>query len=152
MWLLYCIGLGLIIAEITLVPGVGIIGVAGFLCLLASAIWMTQVYSLATGSLLFLAGLIGAAIVFFGFLRSPASKRFVLSRTIQKPKGYEEWLKMGSRGLTSTPLYPSGKALFVVDGSETLLDVSSGGEFIEQGKEIQVQAIEGTRIFVSAIS
>ena len=152
MWLLYFIGLGLIIVEITLVPGIGVTGVAGFLCLLAAAIWMSQVYSLATGSLLFLAGLVGAAILFFAFLHSPASKRFVLSRTIQKPKGYEEWLKVGSRGFTSTPLYPSGKALFVVDGSETLIDVSSGGEFIEQGKEIQVQAIEGTRIFVSAIS
>ena len=54
---------------------------------------------------------------------------------------------VGSRGMTSTQLTPSGKAR--VEGH--LLDVIADCELIERGTEIEIVEVQGNRVFVRPV-
>ena len=54
---------------------------------------------------------------------------------------------MGKTGVTDTPLRPAGMAEF--DGVK--LSVVSEGEFIESGREVTVERVEGNRIVVREV-
>jgi membrane-bound serine protease (ClpP class) len=56
-------------------------------------------------------------------------------------------VQVGQKGVSLSQLRPAGKAKF----GRVRLDVVSGGELIEAGKQIAVEVVEGNRIVVKEI-
>jgi membrane-bound ClpP family serine protease len=56
-------------------------------------------------------------------------------------------VEVGQRGISLSQLRPAGKAKF----GGLRVDVVSGGELIEAGREIVVEVVEGNRIVVKEI-
>jgi len=152
MWFLILTGLVLVFLELFFVPGHGVPGIVGFILLLVGIYLVGRNYGAIAAAGLFFAAIILIAGSFILFFRSSASKWIVLRSPSSSLSVSEELLlKIGARGFCRTPLYPTGKALFVVDGREKTIDVSTYGEYVEEGKEIEVVKVEGSRVTVKAL-
>ncbi|MCC7264160.1 MAG: nodulation protein NfeD [Candidatus Latescibacteria bacterium] len=159
--LLFVVGVGLLIAEIFFIPGFGVAGLAGMLCIVGSLL-LTQMGNFDLWSLEDLAGLIsrlavslmaaiGLAALFLRSLpRIGAFNRLVLQREAPSSEGFvsasteHDQELVGLEGVTLTYLRPVGVGVF---GSRRL-DVIAEGEFIEANKPIRIVAAHGNRILV----
>lgn len=162
--ILFLIGLVLLLVEIFIIPGFGVAGISGVLCISASLIlsqqdfifpefqWQREV--LLENLLSIGIGLIGSllciTIIFTFFRRLPLFRRLVLEENQDSKAGFqvqaetEEMPGMGETGITVTTLRPSGKARF---GGKNIAVVSNG-EFIEIDTKVEVTAISGNRVEV----
>jgi membrane-bound serine protease (ClpP class) len=154
--ILFTIGVVLLLLEIFVVPGFGITGISGILCVSFSII-MTfgGIYSAvhAVAKIITLsAGLLTAL-----YLWGPKLKlfdKFVLNNNMTTENGFVavdssgyEHLA-GLEGVAVSPCRPSGKAKI---GDERY-DVISDGEFIEKGARVTVRKVDGTKITVRQLS
>ena len=155
--LLAAAGMLLIGAEVFVIPGFGVAGIAGIVALMAG-LGMTLVGAGATTSIL-IAALgrvavsaliaIGGGLVLMRVLpHLPYGDRFVLKDNMDAGAGYAataaEKAWMGQTGTAVSPLRPAGIA--EIGGSR--LDVVSDGGFIEALSAIEVTRVDGNRIVV----
>ena len=151
VFLLFILGLILMVAEIFVIPGFGIPGFLGLV-----AIGGSIVLSYATSSQGLAA--LGLSLVWTFFLVSLALqflkksgffRRIVLQTSLSGEGGYSavpayrEYI--GKSGRVVNPLRPAGVVEFE-DGER--LDVVSEGAFIAGGEEVKVVKVEGRRIVV----
>ena len=167
--LLFVAGLTCILLELFVLPGTAIFGMGGGLLVLASIILASQTFVIPRNdyqltqlrdSLLSLVaagiGVVVLAVLMQRFLpRTPLFGHMVL----EPPSGEElEHLShreamveldylLGQRGITTTPLLPSGKARF---GGQ-LVDVTAEGEVIGRGSEVVVVQAHGNRVIVRSV-
>ena len=151
-------GLGLILLEMLVIPGFGIVGLGGigfmlyglYLLLLPDVPVGEEIMEQAMDG--FIIGLIGAAIGLVLLIRLMMKTKFwdqLTSPDIQKKEdGYSNtqgWETLdGLTGVADTALHPSG---WVKIGEQRVFVVSEGG-FIDQGKEITVLSVDGNRVLV----
>ena len=151
-------GLGLILLEMLVIPGFGIVGLGGigfmlyglYLLLLPDIPVGEEIMEQAMDG--FIIGLIGAAIGLVLLIRLMMKTKFwdqLTSPDIQKKEdGYSNtqgWETLdGLTGVADTDLHPSG---WVKIGEQRVFVVSEGG-FIDQGKEITVLSVDGNRVLV----
>ncbi len=156
--LLALAGVLLLALEVFVIPGFGIAGVLGIVCILASLVLSlvgpgdtSAVVLEAAGRVVFaLLFALLASLVLLRFLpRIPFGRRLVLERGLAAAKGYSSapesdahWL--GKKGRASSPLRPAGIA--EIDGQR--VDVVSEGELIDAGQFIEVARVDGNRIVV----
>lgn len=144
---LFVVGFLLIAAEVFL-PGL-ILGMIGFLCLVASVIVVYVQYGSAAGlTATFVVGglsLAGFVIWLFLFPRTFIGRRIML-RTQQPPDQTAEEHRglIGETGEALTPLRPSGTAR--IGGKR--VDVTTVGDFLEPGAMLLVVAVDGMRVAV----
>jgi membrane-bound serine protease (ClpP class) len=161
---LFVAGVGLLVAEIFFIPGFGVVGLAGVLCIVGSLL-LTQMGSFELWSLeefaglvsrltLSLAGAIGLAALFLRSLpKIGAFSRLVLQRQAPSSEGFvaasteHDQDLVGLEGVTLTYLRPVGVGLF----GGRRLDVIAEGEFIEANKLIRIVAAHGNRILVRSV-
>lgn len=157
-------GFALFMAEIYLFPGTFIAGALGLLLMLAALSLSFQSFTVPDpempwemqdmlDNLALTFGMAAAAIVipfaavrFLGD-RLPARGGIISAATLAgaRVESAEVALtSVGMPGIAKTPLRPTGKAL--LDGHT--LEVSSRGEFIEAGAEVEVFRIDGNTIVV----
>lgn len=141
-------GLLLMLIEIFLVPGLGVAGILGFLMSMAAVYLIGRDHGALMAIAAFLASMAIVVGCFFAFLRSPASRAFIHKGNIAEKSHSNMERYSGARGVSVTRLSPTGKACFVLDGKESVLEVSSEGEFIDPERDIEVSKVEGHRIFV----
>jgi membrane-bound serine protease (ClpP class) len=162
--LLFVIGLVLLVIELFLIPGFGVVGIAGILLVVLSLVlsmqgfvwpryeWEWSVFR--RNILVVLTGSVGA-IAAFAVLASVIPRVKLFSRltlqTEQTPdQGYtvqppgSTALLVGKKGCAITTLRPSGKAEF---GGE-VLPVETDGEFCSAGDPVQIIEVSGNRILV----
>ncbi len=164
--LLLGIGLGLLVLEIFVIPGFGIAGVTGTLCLVAAIYlalvdvpiprysWDYQQLSRATTSAA-TALLSGCALIVLVFRYLPQSRwgrRFMLVTELGVDSGYigvslEAMPAIGAHGTAYTVLRPAGR----VQIGERLVDAQTAGDFIEQGTPVQVIQIVGNAVVVETV-
>ena len=161
---LFVVGVGLLLAEIFVIPGFGIAGVAGLIAVVFSlgvslignigfdfpsgAAVSSAVMTLAVTFVLFI-------ILLFSLGRYlPRSERFnqlVLQPALSSDMGYtsadSHFEFLGKHGLSTTPLRPSGSA----EISGKRVDVVTDGEFIESGTPVEVVDVQGARVQVRAV-
>ena len=151
-------GLGLILLEMLVIPGFGIVGLGGigfmlyglYLLLLPDVPVGEEIMEQAMDG--FIIGLIGAAIGLVLLIRLMMKTKFwdqLTSPDIKKKEdGYSNtqgWETLdGLTGVADTDLHPSG---WVKIGEQRVFVVSEGG-FIDQGKEITVLSVDGNRVLV----
>jgi membrane-bound serine protease (ClpP class) len=156
--LLVAAGTLLIAAEVFVIPGFGVAGIAGIAALVAG-LGMTLVGEGATTSMVIGALgrvaisvllAIGGALVLLRVLpHLPYGRRFVLTEDMNADLGYasapetdRSWL--GQTGTAVSPLRPAG----IAEIAGTRLDVVSDGGFIEALTAIEVTRVDGNRIVV----
>ncbi len=163
--LLFIVGLILLLIEVFLIPGFGVVGITGIIMMAAGLLLSFQDFflpgaqqpwqavMLRTNFLVVLGGIGIAVLCFMAVARFlpqlPFFRRLVL-RTEQRAEdgvvvgGPEFTALVGKNGMALTPLHPSGKV--EVDGVK--YDVVAEGAFLDKGAPIEVIQVEGARIVV----
>ncbi|KAA9331334.1 hypothetical protein F0P96_13875 [Hymenobacter busanensis] len=151
-WLLIVVlllfGALFVVAEVLLIPGTTIVGLAGFI-MLTVGIWLSY-RDLGTSAghvLLGSATVLVAAVVWIG-LRPQSVNRFALTtkNTARVDDVRRPDVAPGQLGRTLSALRPAGTVLF---GDERR-EATTLGEFVGAGATVQVLRIEQNRIVVAA--
>ncbi len=142
--LLLIAGTILILTEIFIVPGLSIAGIVGFLFVMGACYLIGRDHGALTAIASFVGVMTIVSLAFFAYIRSPASKRFVLKTTLKARTFDESKLKAGDLGRALTDLRPTGKVQF----GDEILEALTEGEFIESGAELVIIRSEGSKIFV----
>jgi membrane-bound serine protease (ClpP class) len=160
--LMFIIGLGLLLAEIFIIPGFGIAGIAGIILIFASIFLSLlgnrpfidmEAVSLAiiqvSGAILF--ALIGIFILAKYLPKSKVFNRLVLSQAEKAEHGFVSYPSVqeliGKEGIAFTTLRPGGTA--EIDGQR--IDVVANSEYIDKGARIKVLRVEGIKVVVTAL-
>lgn len=162
---LFVVGLILIVVEVAVIPGFGVVGVAGIACTVVGLVLALQTGSwpdlrlpqaraamleaLFSTSIGFL-GLLGAAATIARFFpHVPLLNRLVqtgeLEATVASPADIE---LLGRHGRALSDLRPSGK----VEVGELIIDATTTGAYLERGARVRVARVDGNRIVVEAES
>jgi membrane-bound serine protease (ClpP class) len=161
------VGVGLLVAEIFIIPGFGVAGISGIVLTVSSLILImlnndnfnfdyVPMRSLLMASLATIGGLTGGALLlFFGGAKlsnTNAFKKMALTDTQSSARGYsvntEENSFLGKQGVAHTILRPSGKVLI----DQQVYDAFTQGDFIEKGEAIEVISTEGVTLKVKRIA
>jgi membrane-bound serine protease (ClpP class) len=162
--ILFVVGLGLLVVEVFVLPGFGVAGVTGIVCIFA-ALLLTLVglpleVTLSTGAYAEpLTRVLGALVVTMLLMlvaarylpRTRHGQRLVLGAATDKGGGFvsapEPTRLLGAEGVAETDLRPVGVGRF---GDERI-DVVSEGVLIARGTRLRVVQVEGARVVVRAI-
>jgi membrane-bound serine protease (ClpP class) len=160
--LLFVIGLGLLLAEIFVIPGFGVAGISGIILIFAS-IFLSLLGSdpfidmrAVSIAIIQLSGAILFALLGMFFLvkylpKSTAFNKLVLAESEKAEKGFVSYPSekelIGKIGVAFTTLRPGGTAEF--DGKR--VDVVADSEYIDQGAKIKVLRVEGIKVVVTPV-
>ena len=151
-------GLSLILLEMLVIPGFGIVGIVGigfmlyglYLLLLPEVPVGEEVLGQAMDG--FLIGLVGAiiGIVLLGklMIRSKFWEQLTAPSSQKKDQGFSNtqgWEDLqGKLAITDTDLHPSG---WINIDDQRIFVLSEGG-FIEKGKKVTILSVDGNRVLV----
>ena len=161
--LISILGIILIILEIFVIPGFGVIGITGILLLLFglttsmlnnrgfdfSGVSTQQSFSALAVVLL---SMVGALTLFIFsskvFSNSPAFKKMVLHESMDSSHGFKvsslDSINIGERGVAHSTLRPSGK----VEINGRILSATAEAGFIEAGKSVEVTGLQSSAMLV----
>jgi membrane-bound serine protease (ClpP class) len=142
---LMVIGVILMVIEVLVIPGFGLIGVLGGIAMLA-ACWIAFSYSGAGyGALSVVAGLLSSGLVFWVLPKTSSGKKMVLNAAIDNSAADPSLRGLLDReGVAMSDLRPSGAVK--IDGRP--VDVVTEGEYVERGTKVRVVRVEGARVVV----
>lgn len=147
---LIVLGLGLVVAEVYLIPGFNVVGIAGALAMLLGVGYAFVTYGLGGGVLASLGAMVAAGALFWALWQSGAWSRFVLATGLAPGSGADDGEQeqrrrlLGRVGTAVTPLRPAGVA--EVDGLR--VEVQTEGGFISAGSAVRIVAMDRRRFFV----
>ena len=162
--ILFTAGVILLMLELLVIPGFGIVGILGIVAIFSSLVLslvgrfdlltFNDLVTLAISKVIvaFIGSMIFAVVFFKIFPRTSVGKQVILQDSEAQEDGYvaqktERAALIGQIGVTLTWLHPSGTAIF--DGRR--FDVVTEGEFIEKNREVEVIDVEGMRIVAREI-
>ncbi len=160
--IMFVIGLGLLLAEIFVIPGFGVAGISGiiliflsiFLSLLGSKpfIDMERVsIAIIQISGAILVALIGIFLLAKYLPKSTIFNKLVLGQSEKADEGFVSFPTIseliGKEGIAYTTLRPGGTA--EIDGKR--VDVVADSEYIDRGTKIRVLRVEGIKVVVTPI-
>lgn len=168
--MLFVTGIAFLALEIFVLPGFGIFGLGGGAMVLGSLVLASQTFVFPHNAYQFwqmerslwtVAGAVAGILLVAMLLRRWLPKAPILGSILLEPPSEAETVTIrqrealldahdlvGTRGTTTTPLVPGGKARF---GSR-VLDVVAEGELIGRGAEVVVVEVQGNRIVVQPVS
>lgn len=157
------IGVVLIVAEIFVIPGFGVAGIAGITLTVVSLILImlnndffnfefVPLGDIVVATTVAFAGLTGGMVVLFvggsRIMKSKAFQRMALTETQESSKGYtvntQPEIMTGKTGTAYTVLRPSGKVMI----GEQIFDAFTRGDYVEKGESIIVIEREGVTLKV----
>jgi membrane-bound serine protease (ClpP class) len=170
--ILLAVGAGLIALEVFVIPGFGVTGIAGILCVIAALVLSTIGLPLkvvvATGawvepltrvSIAMVITVVGLIIAARYLPRTRAFSGLILNSSLASstqahalgnaPSSFvsaDESKYVGQSGVAESDLRPVGVARF----GEQRVDVVSEGDYVRAGSRVRVIAVEGARIVVRA--
>lgn len=145
---LILVGFVLILAEILVIPGVGVAGVLGLLSLGGSCYYAFYEFGSLTGGIV--TGVMALILLLLTVyvLRAKTWKRFALETNIDsKAVSAERVLEVGDRGKTVTRLAPMG----AVRVGDNVVEVKALEGMIDTDVEVEVVLIEDNKIYVSPL-
>lgn len=144
--LLCIVGSALVFAEM-LIPGFGVFGILGSVCLLGTAFLVAKVYGI-TAFLITVVLLVIAFALMIVLAKKSGFYNKVVLRDKQEAQDFDESTLqglLGAEGVTQTTLRPFG----VADFQGKMVDVCSNGDFIDRGKRVRVTQIQGKTVTVA---
>jgi len=164
--LIFLLGIVLVLMEVFVIPGFGVVGLSGILMILAGmglvayghwpnspGEWMGLIQAMAPFGLSLMGSIVLAGFVLRFIPHIPFFNNLIIERsmdakaTAPDPTTDKHHL-LGKTGLTTTPLRPSGTAL--IQGQ--YLDVISEGDFIEANCPVEVMDLSQGRIIVRSLT
>ena len=162
--ILFVVGIILLLLEIFVIPGFGVSGVLGIVCVVASLVLagiddftfdflpdftsaiIRSLFFVVSCSLLSLFGSIWLSRKLFGSRRLPLALP-AAQNVAAGPAGVDMAVKeeIGKVGITFTDLRPAGKVMI---GNEVYDAVSDTGAFIERGKVVRVVKYQAGQVYV----
>ncbi|HPD64573.1 MAG TPA: NfeD family protein [Bacteroidia bacterium] len=167
--LVFILGVGLMILEIFVLPGFGIAGISGIVLMLTGLIlsMVDNVYfdfkftaadEVVRALLVVMSSFIISVIVIFAtggqMIRSKPFQRLVLQSALEKPDFRESESKeeraslSGMKGITITPMRPSGK----IQIGENVYNALTEGEYLKKNTSVVVVNDFGNKIIVRECS
>ena len=146
---LILVGIVLMIAEILLIPGIGVAGILGLLSMGGSCWYAFYEFGNVTGGIV--TGVTAVVLVAFAVivLRAKTWKRMALNTTIEsKVNKVSIEFHVGDKGKTSTRLAPMGSARF----GDELVEVKALEGMIDPNVEVEICMIEDEKIYVRPVS
>lgn len=149
--ILILVGLVLLLVETLLIPGFAVTGILG-LASMAAACWLafTNIGTTAGVICVVVCILLTAALLVW-LLRSSTWKKATLNTNIDSKvdvNADKKGIEVGSKGVTVTRLAPMGMVRFE-DGTKA--EVNSADGFVDPGREVVVDAIDGEKIFIKKL-
>lgn len=143
------LGLLLVLAEILLIPGVGIAGVLGLLAMGGSCAYAFMEMGNMTGIIVTSVNAVLLVVLIIWVLRAQTWKRLSLETNIDsKAVVPEVEVSVGDKGRSVTRLAPMGTVRF----GDNSLEVTSMEGLIDPGMDVQVVAIEDGKIYVAIVN
>ena len=161
------VGILLLMAEIFVIPGFGVAGVAGITLTVVSMILImlnndffnfefVPMGSIVMATFATLGGISsGMLLLFFGgakLTNTKAFQRMALMDTQESNQGYSVNTSnpslLGKSGIAHTVLRPSGKVFI----DEQVYDAFTRGEYVEKGESIEVIGTEGVTLRVKKVN
>ena len=167
------VGLILVVVEVFILPGFGVLGIVGLLMIVAGLLaiaipnapgewpWPTTPLSWEEfGNTVFAMGLAMVAAIITAMVVAQHLPRLPLARRLVLPDapGFDEapamedspihQIAVGDIGIAQSTLRPVGKVRF----GQLLLDASSTGEMIQRGSSVRVIRNEGNRLLVEKVA
>ena len=149
--ILILVGLVLLLVETLLIPGFAVTGILG-LASMAAACWLafTNIGTTAGVICVVVCILLTAALLVW-LLRSSTWKKATLNTNIDSKvdvNADKKGIEVGSKGVTVTRLAPMGMVRFE-DGTKA--EVNSADGFVDPGREVVVDSIDGEKIFIKKL-
>ena len=146
---LILVGLALVAVEVTVVPGLNVVGVVGALGAATGVVIAFVEYGVSGGLGTLAATLLAAGGLAYVLWESGAWQRFVLTASLDADDVETEATESRSRllgrtGTALTPLRPGGVATF--DGDR--VEVVTEGSFVASGSRVRVVALDRRRVLV----
>lgn len=139
-------GIVFFLAELFLLPGVSIAGVAGTVLLAASVYYAYSHIGSTAGHLTLTGGIVLFGIAVWIFMRSKTLDKMSLKTEIDGKNDplADVVINVGDFGITSSRLAPMGKVK--VNGH--IVEAKTNDDFIDQGVEVEVVEVMKTNILV----
>ena len=147
---LILVGLALVLVEVTLVPGLNLVGVLGVLGAAAGVVLAFVEFGLAGGLGTLAATVLAAGGLAYVLWETGAWDRFVLSDSLRRDADADaaetesRGRLLGAVGTAVTPLRPAGVA--EIDGAR--VEVETEGAFVASGSRVRVAALDRRRVIV----
>jgi membrane-bound serine protease (ClpP class) len=158
---LFAVGAILLAVEIFVIPGFGVAGIAGILCIVGSLLlagverwpgamwptwtqWQPAIINVGIG---FAGTLVFGALLVRWLPQTSVFQRLELGATLHTATSSRSEAKslLGAVGVADTVLRPAGKGKF----GDRLVDVVTEGDFIQKNEQIKIIAVEGSRVVVT---
>jgi membrane-bound serine protease (ClpP class) len=160
-------GILLIAAEVFIIPGFGVTGIAGITLTIGSLVLImvdnrafdfgfVRIHDVVIATIAALGGLIGGVsiLIFAGarLTRTAAFRNITLTETQKSEEGFSvsryKELMTGKGGIAHTVLRPSGRVLI----DDEIFDAFTRGEYVEKGSRIEVVSQEGATLLVKPVN
>ncbi len=146
--ILMIVGILLLLAEILLVPGVGVAGIFGLLALIGSCVYSFHFFGTTVGTVIISINVVLVVALTIYVLRAKTWKRFSLNTKIDNSVASDtEPLVIGDVGRTTTRLAPMGSARF----ASGVYEVKALEGMLDAGVEVEVVLIEDNKIIVKPL-
>ena len=137
--------IGLLLAEIFLLPGITIAGIAGALFAVGGIVYAYTIGATA-GNITLASSIVTFSGLFLWLVRSNSFRRVSLKTniesTVESPRNMD--LKIGDEGITLSRLAPIGKARF----NHITIEAKSPNEFIDENTPVVIIRIDGYNVVV----
>lgn len=147
--ILMAVGLVLVLAEILLIPGVGVAGILGLASLGGSCFYAFHEFGPGTGTIVTVINVVLLVALTVYVLRAKTWKKLALNTNIDSKIQFfdENTLAVVDTGKTLTRLAPMGTAKI----GENNYEVKSLEGIIDPGTEVEIVMIEDNKIYVKPV-
>ncbi len=143
------LGIVLLLIEFTILPGITIAGVGGFLLFAYSVYLAFTSYGTLAGFLTLAFVLIISPILIVVFFKGKTGKNMVLDAVITGVANQiDDKIKVGDIGITIGRLAPMGK----IKVNNEVVEVKSTGSFVDPGEKVRIIEIEKSLITVEPLN
>lgn len=143
------LGIVLLLIEFTILPGITIAGVGGFLLFAYSIYLAFTSYGTLAGFLTLGFVMIVAPTIVVFFFKGKTGKKLVLDAIITGVANQiDDKIKVGDIGITIGRLAPMGK----IKVNNEVVEVKSTGSFIDPGEKVRIIEIEKSLITVEPLN
>lgn len=144
---LILVGLVLMLAEILIIPGVGVAGILGLLSMGGSCFYAFYEYGNVTGGIVTAVNIVLLVSLIVWVLRAKTWKRMALETKIDTKAINDSVLAVGDKGRTLTRLAPMGSARF----GDFVIEVKAIEGLLDPNIDVEVVLIEDNKIYVKPI-